>query len=160
MYKKILFIILIINLYEFIIVQNCRFAQKYTTIELLNSEEKRKKFFNEISFHEGKFHQNGVGVNLKSGMTYDGHKLEIKTGSLLKDGLHFWSASSKEALHLKMLAKALDNDKNAQIFFHSSLCKENDFDVCMKTFDRSKVLSSVFDILHRKMNSYVNFLIK
>lgn len=68
-----------------------------------------------VMFWEGHFHQHGVGINMVSGLTYDGHGLDFNTGNI-HDPLHSFSAPSKESLHLAMLALALNGDKKAQIF--------------------------------------------
>jgi hypothetical protein len=85
-----------------LIKNNCNFAKNFTKEELLHNEEKRNYFYDLISFYEGKFHQHGIGVNLKSGITYgkkiilkynnnvDGHKLNHITGRPLENGLHYW----------------------------------------------------------------------
>ncbi len=73
--KRIILIIVLIALT--FAQENCRYASKFTREELINSKEKRDLFFDYVSFYEGKFHQHGVGVNLKSGMTYDGISLYL-----------------------------------------------------------------------------------
>src|SRR5690606_14156603 len=87
--------ILLFTLFQ--IIFSCRFANYFNQQDILNDEKIRNTFIDTIVFHEGKFHQHGIGYNAKSGMTYDGRRLDFDTG--LPSNLQFWSASSKEALH-------------------------------------------------------------
>lgn len=75
------------------------FALRYTQDDVVNDADKRQKFFSEVVEWESKFLQ-GAGVH-PSGLTRDGCE---------KDGRpRDWSAASKEALHLCLLAKRISS---------------------------------------------------
>lgn len=52
-----------------------------------------------------------VGLQESTGLTYDGYRLDINTGELLGGGLHYWTASSKESIHVGILANILDTGR-------------------------------------------------
>jgi len=56
---------------------------------------------------EGKFHQNNVSYNTFNGMTFDGTLLDPVTGVHVNEGLHTFSAASKESLHFMALAHVI-----------------------------------------------------
>lgn len=139
-----------------LIYTECRWAEQFTRESLLNNENERRKFANLVSFWEGKFHSHGIGVNLKSGMTYDGRRLDFKTGD--PSELHFWSASSKEALHLNVITLALEGNQQARYFFHSSTCQKNEtFQQCIDKYSWESTKNYILDVLKRKMDSYEKF---
>ncbi|KAL9652329.1 hypothetical protein ABK040_011986 [Willaertia magna] len=127
---------------------NCRFAMDYTINDLLKDPLKRSQFLKNVSFWEGKFAVHGIGLNLFSGMTYDGHQIDYQT-SQRHDPLHAFSASSKESIHLNLMASALDGNSFARDFFKSSMNAmnqtEKDIDMWILT------------ILDRKLTSYESF---
>lgn len=64
---------------------------------------------------ENKFAQPGVAYDAATGYTYDGHPLNYDTGDLYGDP-HLFSASSKESIHMAVLALALDGNELALKF--------------------------------------------
>ena len=54
----------------------CRFAPLYTAEELYKNETLRNEFKWRVFGWEGNFAKNGVGLNIATGMTYDGHGIE------------------------------------------------------------------------------------
>lgn len=65
---------------------------------------------------ESKFiHQ--VGVENSSGFTYDGQRVDYDTGELLNGTRHMFSASSKESLHLAIIAKVFENSEHAHTIY-------------------------------------------
>lgn len=56
---------------------------------------------------EGNF-VNGVGVDKTTGLTLDGIRVDVKTGELLPESLHQFTASSKESIHLGLMAQVLE----------------------------------------------------
>lgn len=152
MKSSYIFFLLFISL----IYSQCRWADQFTQESLLKSEDERIKFANLASFWEGKFHSHGIGYNSKSGMTYDGRRLDFKTGE--PADLHFWSASSKEALHVNLLTLALEGNMQARIFFHSSTCQKNEtYQQCLGKYSWEKTKDLVLDTLNRKIESYEKF---
>eukprot|EP01121_Diplochlamys_sp_Union-15-3_P001464 TRINITY_DN11268_c0_g1_i1.p1 TRINITY_DN11268_c0_g1~~TRINITY_DN11268_c0_g1_i1.p1 ORF type:complete len:532 (+),score=71.97 TRINITY_DN11268_c0_g1_i1:51-1646(+) len=120
----------------------CRFALKYTTDEISSCGSCRTQFIQDVMFWEGHFHQPGVGYHAATGLTYDGHGINYTTGELA-DPLHYWSAASKESIHLMMLAKALDGDSNAKVFINYN--------------NPDKAESTALEILQAKIKSYQLF---
>ena len=86
--------------------KECRFAYKYTPQELWHSEEKQQEFLNDVMYWEGNFAKHHVGLNRFSGLTYDGHGIDYSSGVPNPGYLHFWSAPSKESVHLMMFSKS------------------------------------------------------
>jgi hypothetical protein len=89
---------------------DCRFAPTFSKDDLFKNKGTQQLFLDHVMYFDGFFHQHGIGINEKSGLTYDGCPLDETTG-LKTDGLHTFSASSKESLHLNILTLALN--KNA-----------------------------------------------
>lgn len=83
----------------------CRFAPEYTLADILSSESVQLQFIGDVMEWEGHFHD--IAYNHVTGMTYDGHGLNWKTGALAQP-LHYWSAPSKESLHLMLMNLALN----------------------------------------------------
>lgn len=97
----------------------CRFAPLFTQEELLNDDHKREQFIQAVLRYEAHFHAPGVGYHYLSGHTFDGHDLNYTTGGLAPP-LHYWSAPSKEAIHVGILALALAGNERAELFLNSS----------------------------------------
>lgn len=106
--------------------KDCRFAYKYTAAELWNSEEKQQEFLSDVMYWEGNFAKHHVGLNRFSGLTYDGHGIDYSSGVPNEGYLHFWSAPSKESIHLIMLAKALQMNSLALQFVCNTCKSEED----------------------------------
>jgi len=83
----------------------CRFALHYDPTELATDAALQERFVKEAQEWEAQFMRDGVGVDPTSGLTYNGRTIDYTTGeaALVWD----WSAASKEALHLNILALAL-----------------------------------------------------
>lgn len=96
-------------------VPPCRFAPLYTQREIVRNPE---PFIKDVLHWEGQFAQPGVGYNAANGMTYDGTLINRKTGLewFNARGRHNFSAASKEALHVMVLAQALNGDDAAARF--------------------------------------------
>jgi hypothetical protein len=71
----------------------CRFSPLYTQEDVLKNPD---KFEWDLLYWEGKFHQDGVGYNITSALTYDGTLLDPTTGEANATGRHEFSAASKE----------------------------------------------------------------
>ena len=93
----------------------CRFAPLFTKHEIVQNPE---PFISDVLYWEGKFAKPGVGYNGENAMTYDGTLLNFKTGLEWKHarGRHNFSAASKEALHVMVLAHAINGDSDAARF--------------------------------------------
>ena len=113
------------------------FAQRFSADGLLRNATARDEFVSLMFRYEGRFHSDGVGVDFASGMTFDGTAIHPDTllpqvhaacchsyGSRLTppqaSGRHNFSAPSKEALHLTLLARAVEGDALALSFFAQS----------------------------------------
>jgi hypothetical protein len=93
---------------------------------------------------ERKFYQPGISYDGVTGMTYDGHPVDIRTGKPYALP-RTWSAASKESLHLIMLVKAVEGDPVAQ---------------ALLTPDPSRPEAAVqvaLDVLARKIATYQRF---
>ncbi|GAM25332.1 hypothetical protein SAMD00019534_085070 [Acytostelium subglobosum LB1] len=84
----------------------CRFSHKYSNDQLLNNATARKEYVQSVLHYEGNFHSHMNGINVFSGMTIDGCKLDPVTGNTTSP--RRYTAASKESLHLSMLALALN----------------------------------------------------
>ncbi|CAF0765002.1 unnamed protein product [Adineta steineri] len=116
----------------------CRFADLFTIDELVSDRNNAiHRFKMHMCLWEGKF-GNGVGYNHEIGITYDGHKIDYTTGDL-HENLQYWTAASKEALHVNMLALYFMDNIYAQQFFGNA--SQND----------------IIQILERKIESYNDF---
>jgi hypothetical protein len=101
-------------------------------------------FLANISLMESNFHSNGVGINEMSGLTYDGTTIDYDTGRPHPGGLHAFTASSKESLHLNLLARALEGNSYAQMFINNGVAGES-------------AIARALLILERKISSYEKF---
>ncbi len=81
----------------------------------MTSQKARDQFLDAVSYWEGNFHANGIGLNTVSGLTYDGSPLDYTSGESI-DQPHLFSASSKESIHIGLLALALNGDQRALTF--------------------------------------------
>jgi len=124
---------------------NCRFALSYTLEELWDNPTLQDQFLDDVMYWEGNFAKNYVGLNVHAGLTYDGHGLNYTTGELGQGLLHYWSAASKESIHLMMLAKALQGNTKALRF----ICNN-----CTSTDDS---LQYTLQIITNKITSYENW---
>jgi len=120
---------------------SCRFANEYTQEQLVANVTARSQYYESIMYWEGKFMQDGVGFNLASGITYDGHPLNFTTGELY-DTPHLFSASSKECIQVAILAHIINQNPLAQLLI------SNDSSVARET---------AIKILTNKITSYEKF---
>lgn len=93
---------------------SCRFANEFTRDQLLFSEEARQQYLENVMYWEGKFAQDGIGLNFASGYTYDGHPIDYTSGEITGEP-HLFSAPSKESLHVSILAHILNGSSLAQL---------------------------------------------
>eukprot|EP01100_Stratorugosa_tubuloviscum_P003840 TRINITY_DN1933_c0_g1_i1.p1 TRINITY_DN1933_c0_g1~~TRINITY_DN1933_c0_g1_i1.p1 ORF type:complete len:572 (-),score=276.31 TRINITY_DN1933_c0_g1_i1:76-1743(-) len=124
---------------------NCRFAKLYSVEDLLYNQTSLNKFKADVFYWEGNFAKNGVGVNFKTGMTYDGHGINYYTGQPEPGYLHYWTAASKESIHLMLLANAVVGNQNALNF------------VCNNCTSQQEQLDTAITLLENKMTTYLNF---
>lgn len=89
---------------------SCRFASKYTASSILSNPD---AFEQDVLYWEGMFHQNNVSYNVLNGMTFDGTLIDPVTGIHNVDGLHTFSAASKESLHMMTLAHVIQGTPGA-----------------------------------------------
>lgn len=88
----------------------CRFASQWTPSQILSSPS---QFESSLLYWEGKFHRHNVSYNAVNGMTFDGTLLDVNTGLHKVEGLHTFSAASKESLHFMMLAHVVEGKSGA-----------------------------------------------
>ena len=119
-------------------VPACRFADQFRIEDLVeNRNDAIHRFKMAMCYWEGHFGY-GAGYNHDIGITYDGHKIDYTTGDL-HDNLQYWTAASKEAIHVNLLSLYLMDNVYARQFFHNA------------TQDR------IVDILQKKIHSYNDF---
>uniref|UniRef100_A0A914VFS2 GPI anchored protein n=1 Tax=Plectus sambesii TaxID=2011161 RepID=A0A914VFS2_9BILA len=129
--------------------ENCHFAQNYNLNQLLNDAAAQDSFLMSASYWEGKFATDRIGINYASGLTYDGTSIDYTTGLPHPGGLHEFSAASKEAVHVSLLALAIEGkSKYAVNFFQSSM---------QAVHWNGTVQEYVIDQLTRKIGSYEQF---
>jgi len=126
----------------------CRFAKNYKIEEILNNAAIREQFKWDIASWEGNFAKNGIGLNMATGFTYDGHGINYATGLPENGTLHYWSAPSKESIHLILLAQSIAGDKYARKF----VCNE-----CAGPEWMDDAFKKTITILTNKINSYEKF---
>lgn len=122
--------------------RTCLFARTSDPKDLLLSPRARQEFLENVMFWEGQFHQDQIGMDAGTGMTYDGHRLDVITGLPIGTP-HLFTAPSKESLHVALLARALDGDSLAQLWVSPS--------------NASKAIDMALDILTRKVGTYEDF---
>lgn len=116
----------------------CRFADLFTIDDLIsNRNDSLHRFKMQMFYWEGLFGY-GVGYNQQLGITFDGHEIDYQTGDL-HEHLHFFTAASKEAIHVNMLSLYMMDDVYARQFFRNASQDE------------------IVQILERKINSYNDF---
>eukprot|EP01114_Cavostelium_apophysatum_P006357 TRINITY_DN1762_c0_g1_i1.p1 TRINITY_DN1762_c0_g1~~TRINITY_DN1762_c0_g1_i1.p1 ORF type:complete len:513 (+),score=91.94 TRINITY_DN1762_c0_g1_i1:144-1682(+) len=120
----------------------CRFAGLFSPQEILEDSKVQYDFIEHVAFWEGHFHQDGIGMNLQSGLTYDGHPLNYSTGEAVGTP-HLFSASSKESIHVNMLTLALAGDPRAALFVNYA--------------NPNNATETAVEILTNKINSYEQY---
>ncbi|KAG2382056.1 hypothetical protein C9374_005848 [Naegleria lovaniensis] len=146
------------------------FAKYFSLDDFVKDDDtKIENFINSVAFWEGRFaNANGVGLNCATGLTYDGHQIDHSTSDI-HDPLHEFSSPAKEALHLNMIALALDGNPTARLFFEHSqiiiekLVNENgkrastESLLPMKLHLTPNTETYLLDLLERKFDSYETF---
>jgi len=85
----------------------CRFAKEFEDVDWYNPQT-RADFLANVMYVESRFLGGAaVAFDPDTGMTYDGFGLDYNTGDVQHGTLRTFSAPSKEALHLSLLALAL-----------------------------------------------------
>ncbi|EKM82123.1 hypothetical protein AGABI1DRAFT_55288, partial [Agaricus bisporus var. burnettii JB137-S8] len=125
----------------------CRFASQWTSSQILSHPD---SFEDALLYWEGKFHQHNVSYNAVNGMTFDGTLLDKVTGVHRVEGLHTFSAASKESLHFMMLAHVIDGNRGAARWILSG---EGEHDLG----NVEKARKVAFGILEKKWMSYSQF---
>eukprot|EP01028_Stygiella_incarcerata_P001319 TRINITY_DN1217_c0_g1_i3.p1 TRINITY_DN1217_c0_g1~~TRINITY_DN1217_c0_g1_i3.p1 ORF type:complete len:485 (+),score=127.43 TRINITY_DN1217_c0_g1_i3:97-1551(+) len=87
----------------------CRFAFSYTKEDILKDPS---RFIDDLLGGESAFLK--FAVENETGLSYDGSQIDMNTGELVASGLHFWSAASKESLHISIFAQFLKGNARAQ----------------------------------------------
>ncbi len=126
---------------------SCRFATQWTPQRILSSTQ---AFEDQLLYWEGKFHQHNVSYNAANGMTFDGTLLDRVTGTHRVEGLHTFSAASKESLHFMMLAHVIEGKPGAVRWFLSGEGESNVDNV-------EKARRVALGILQKKWESYSQF---
>lgn len=114
----------------------CAFAPLFPPAALVANRTLADQFVDAVVYWEAQFLQPSpcsyadtgagtsdtvhVGLHTPTGMTLDGHRLAVATGTPLAGGAHLFTASSKECNHLAMIARALAGDNRAQLFLSPS----------------------------------------
>ena len=103
-----------------------------------------RRFLRKVLARERRFYQPGVSYDGKTGLTYDGHGVDLRTGQL-RGGPRNWSAASKESLHVILLVKAVAGDPVAQALLTPD------------PSDPGKAVDVALDVLGRKIDTYRSF---
>ncbi|KAF8178917.1 putative GPI anchored protein [Pholiota molesta] len=123
----------------------CRFASNYTTSSILANPD---AFEQDVLYWEGMFHQNNVSYNALNGMTFDGTLIDPVTGIHNIDGLHTFSAASKESLHMMTLAHVIQGTPGAVRWILAAQGGGADVEAARKI---------AISILQKKWNTYSTF---
>jgi hypothetical protein len=124
---------------------SCRFASNYTTSSILANPD---AFEQDVLYWEGMFHQNNVSYNALNGMTFDGTLIDPVTGIHNIDGLHTFSAASKESLHMMTLAHVIQGTPGAVRWILAAQGGGADVEAARKI---------AISILQKKWNTYSTF---
>lgn len=120
----------------------CRFAPLHTQSSILADPQPLTAA---LLHWEARFAQPGIGYNAANGLTYDGTLLDPLTGLAPASGAgrHNFSAASKEALHVMVLARAVAGSADAARFVAPE-----------KPSEAGKVAA---ELLRAKLESYLEF---
>ncbi|KIJ34150.1 hypothetical protein M422DRAFT_182470 [Sphaerobolus stellatus SS14] len=124
---------------------SCRFASNFTTSSILRDPN---SFETALIQWEGMFHQNNVSYNTFNGMTFDGTLLDPVTGVHVNEGLHTFSAASKESLHFMVLAHVIQGTPSAAQWILAAHGGGTDVE---------KARGLAIDILQTKWETYATF---
>lgn len=116
-----------------------QFAKKYTVQEIINNPAKAAAFEKEYLIQEAEYF--AIARNPETGLTYDGYKLDPKTGKPTEP--RDWSAPSKECLDTAICIKAIEGNPRAAMV------------VGKGDIEASKKIAA--GILDKKIDSYVKF---
>lgn len=147
---KQVFLLLLVLVVEYLHGQNpCRYADLFTIDDLVsNRNDARHRFKMHMFFWEGNFGYN-VGYNHELGVTYDGHEIDYVTGDL-HEHLHFFTAASKEAIHVNMLSLYMMDNVYARQFFHNATQ-----DMIVEILERK---IAAYNDFHRRYPGFAGFL--
>lgn len=102
-----------------------RFSTAYSSVELMANDALAEQFSLEFARSVGRtFHQPGVAYDDMTGITLDGHPIDFESGGKLgvrRD----WTAASKEAPHICLLALALQNGASANAVARAFVSPDN-----------------------------------
>jgi len=101
-------------------------------------------FMETIARGERPFYQPGVAFDAATGMTFDSHPTDFRTGELRGEPREL-SAASKESLHIILLIKALKGEREARL----ALSPDPN--------DPSKAVAAALETLEKKITSYEAF---
>ncbi|HUS63724.1 MAG TPA: hypothetical protein VMZ28_04235 [Kofleriaceae bacterium] len=88
-------------------------ARPRRVVGRLPSPAAAERFMSDVIARERRFYQPGVAYDGETGLTFDGHPIEQRSGQL-RGTPRNWSAASKESLHIILLVKALTGDATAR----------------------------------------------
>jgi hypothetical protein len=103
-----------------------------------------QRFIRRVALREQRFYQPGVSYDRETGLTFDGHPIDRRTGELTGTPRN-WSAASKESLHIILLAKAIAGDETARAL------------ITPDPRDPTKAVDRALDVLTRKIATYRRF---
>jgi hypothetical protein len=115
------------------------FALNYSIGDIMTDAVKAARFEQEYLRYEGRFF--AVARHPESGLTFDGSRLDEKTG--LPVEARRWSAPSKECLDMGLCIKALAGDSRAALVVAGG--------------DESKARALSAEILEKKIDSFIEF---
>lgn len=108
----LLALLLVCGVLSFSIVESdtdeCRFAKKFKASDFLKDREVLDDFLRRFVRWEAKFIKQ-VGVDPGTGFTFDGIRVDVSSGEALPETLHSFTASSKQSIHLAVMAKVLED---------------------------------------------------
>lgn len=88
------------------------FADHFSLTQLLTDADAAARFREQVITREGWFATDGNGLAAAYGVTNDGIDIDAHTGLPLPAGVHNFSAASKEAIHVGLMALALTAGAN------------------------------------------------
>ena len=116
------FLLFLLSLLGITAYEKYEFAKRFSQTSLFSDSNVQRDFIQQVVKYEGRFHCDGVGIDLTTGMTFDGIGIDAKTLEPISAQRHNFSASSKEGLHLSLLAMAINHEPLALDFFAQSAC--------------------------------------
>lgn len=102
------------------------------------------RYMRTVAVRESRFQRPGVGYEPETGLTFDGHDVNVDTGALYGDARNA-SAASKESLDIALLVKVLQGDPTARLL------------VSPNPRNPAAAVRVAIDRLTRKINSYDSF---